>query len=316
MRLSVDEGRERTHPRLLRMPGGTAWRCVLSLAAFAVAYGVLQLALALFEVVLFGGFGQYVGALPDGTVRGAVPALYGVALNLLYLGIAVLAVRAVFDVRAGWTLSVTGRWRPRWFLVAGVVGALLAVLVGSLADTADTAGTGGSTGPGPRAAAGWVVVAVLVALSTAALEEVVLRGWLAQSVGALFGRPVVGLVLAAAASTTAFVWLRDPEPGAQTLLLAGTGLALFALVLATGGLEASFAVNAGLQLAFLVPLAAAYGLDTRAAGPDPDLTQLLAVLAAAAVLAALSARTGVARRGRPEGTTRNLSDLSDVRGVR
>lgn len=316
------EDEVRRHPRLLRIADSHWWRSVLSVVAFGFAFLCVQLGMTLFEVVLFGGFGGYLGQpMSDGTVTGPVPALYGVAINLLYVGLTVLAVRVGFGVTGGWILSVAGRWRWGWSGVCAVFGLVAGatIVVLGLVGLAGRVTTSEPEAPtlGALPAAGWVLLAVAVAVSTAALEEVAIRGWLAQSVGALVSSPRVGVLLAAGISTWAFVWLRGPVGPGETIVVASLGLVLFLLVWTTGGVEASIAVNAGLQLAVLAPLAARHGLDTAIADvPPTGLAELVVALAVTVALVVVGRRLRLQKRGRPEQETRELSDLSDVRGVR
>ena len=310
----------RPHPRLLRIPGSAWWRSVASVAVLGFVFLFAQLVLTLFEVVLFGGFGGYLGPVQaDGTLGGPVPVVYGVALNLLYVGAAVLAVRVGFGVTGGWLLSVAGRWRWGWsgICAAGAVVVALAVVVLGLTGLAGRV-TPSESHPATLAAApalGWLLLAVAVAVSTAALEEVAIRGWLAQAAGSLASSPVVGVLLAAAVSTAAFVWRRSPVGPGETATLAALGLVLFLLVWSTGGLEASMALNAGLQLAALAPWASRYGLDAAVDVPAAGPGELLVAVGVAAALALAGRRLGLQRRGRPEQETRELSDLSGLRGV-
>lgn len=311
-------GEGRLYPQLLRKPGLRPWQCAVGVLLFAALVVVVQVGLSLFEVVLFGGFGSSMGVQEDGSYGGPAPVLYGVLLDLAYVGFAVLAVAWAFTVGHGWIASVAARvrWRVALFALPALVVAVVLQLVltgvdGSRLVVADPAVAHEVAHP-----VGWAVVGVLVALSGALVDEVVLRGWLAQSFGALLPGERAALVLAAAVSCAGYVWWRDPSTAAEVVSVALVGLVLFAVATLTGGLEASFLVSAGLALALVVPYAAAHALDVTPAPRAATWVDVVVAAVAGAVAVVLARRGGAVTRGLPEGRGRTLSDLSQVRGVR
>ena len=308
----------RLYPQLLRKPGLRSWQCALSVFLFALFVLVVQVFLSLFEIVLFAGFGPVMGVQEDGSYGGPAPVLYGVALRLLYAVFAVAAVAWAFTVRPGWVASVAERIRWRvllWSLPALVVAAALQVLGtsvdGSALAPADPGLVHEVTNP-----VGWAVVGVLAALVGALMDEVVFRGWLGQSFGALLGGERAAVALAAVASAAGYAWWHDPSTPGEVVCVVLVGLVLFAVATLTGGLEASFVVSAGLALALLVPYAVSDGLDVAQGARAASWVDVVVAVVAGAVAVLLARRGGADRRGRPEGEQRTLSDLSQVRGVR
>ncbi len=313
----------RWYPQLLRRPGVNFVQCAVSLAAMAFLVAVVQVGLVLLEVIVFGGFGSTMGVQEDGSYGGPVPVLYGVLLGIIHIGFACLAVVVAFGVHPGWLTSVAAR--PRWKVVLAVLSALPMAAgvtwVGTLVEGSRLVPAPGSAGSAGGSVGGWIAVAVLVAVVSAALDEFVFRGWLAQTAGALLPGPRAALALSGAASALGFTWWRSPDGPVELVCTLLLGLVLFALVTLTGGLEAAVAVAVGISLALVVPYAAVYGLDVASAPRAASWADLAAGVVGGAV-AAVGARivgariVGAQRRGQPEGPARSLSDLSDLRGAR
>lgn len=318
MAVSASPVTGRLYPQLVRKPGVRVWQCLTSLVLLGVFVLVVQVALSLFEVVLFAGFGPIMGVQADGSYGGPAPVLYGVALRALYVAFAVAAVAWAFTVRPGWVASVAERIRWRVVLAVLPVVAVAALLqrLGTGLDGSRLAVADPATADSVANPAGWVTVALAVALVGALMDEVVFRGWLAQTFGALLPGERAGVVLAAVASTAGYAWWREPVGAVELVCVALVGLVLFAVATLTGGLETSFMVSAGLALALLVPYAAEQGLDVGYAPRPATWVDVVVALAAGTVGVLLARRAGAAHRGRPEGEGRALSDLSQVRGVR
>jgi uncharacterized protein len=308
----------RLYPQLVRKPGVRLWQCLMSLVLLGLFVLVVQVGLSLFEVVLFGGFGPMMGMQADGSYAGPAPVLYGVGLRVLYVAFAVMAVAWAFTVRPGWVASVAERVRWRVALVVLPVAVLAALLqlLGTAVDGSRLAVADPATARDVADPALWVAVAVLAALVGALTDEVVFRGWLAQTFGAVLPGERPALVLSAAASAAGYAWWREPQGAGEVVCVVAVGLVLFAVATLTGGLETPFMVSAGLALALLVPYAASTGLDVAWAPRSATWVDVVAALLAGTAGVLLARRAGAGHRGRPEGEARALSDLSQARGVR
>ncbi len=308
----------RWYPQLLRRPGVGVMQCAASLAAMAFLVAVVQLGLVLLEVIVFGGFGSLMGVQEDGSYGGPVPVLYRVLPQLLYIGFACVAVGVAFGVHPGWVASVAAgvRWRVSLAVLPGLPVAAGVTWVATLAeDSRLVPALPGSMGTAGGSVA-WIAIAVLVAVVSASMEEIVFRGWLAQTAGALLSSPPAALVLSGAASALGFAWWRRPDGPRELVCVLALGLVLFALVTITGGLEAAAAVAVGITLALVVPYAAVHGLDVASASRAASWADVAGAVVGGAVAAGGAHMAGAKRRGQPEGPARLLSDLSDLRGAR
>ena len=180
------------------------------------------------------------GSFSDGY---ALVASYGVVegvavvdLALASVVLVVLAVARWLNGRApGWTCSVEGRLRPGLLgccLVIGFVVLNAVYLLGG-------ADRSGGSGP-PEHAWIWVLLVLLTSPLQAAGEEFLFRGYVQQAVGALTGRTWA----AVGASALVFALMHGTQNAALFIDRLGFGLVAGAVVVATGGLEASIAVHA------------------------------------------------------------------------
>ncbi len=293
-------------------------QCAASLAAMAFLVAVVQLGLVLLEVIVFGGFGSLMGVQEDGSYGGPVPVLYRVLPQLLYISFACAAVGVAFGVHPGWLASVAAgvRWRVSLAVLPALPVAAGVTWVATLAeDSRLVPALQGSTGSAGGSVGGWIAIAVLVAVVSASMEEIVFRGWLAQTAGALLSSPPAALVLSGAASALGFAWWRRPDGPRELVCVLALGLVLFALVTITGGLEAAVAVAVGITLALVVPHAAVHGLDVASASRAASWADVAGAVVGGAVAMGGARIAGAKRRGQPEGPARSLSDLSDIRGA-
>jgi len=146
-----------------------------------------------------------------------------------------------------------------------------------------------------------IVLCLLTTPLQAAGEEFLVRGWITQSVGAWFARPLPGAVVAGLVSATVFALLH----GSQNLWLFGDrfvfGLVASYLVWRTGGLEAAVALHTISNISSIVPAALEGSLDDALTLTEaPVATVVLDVvmlLVAAFLVAWLARRDGLTRLG-------------------
>ncbi len=311
-------GQGRLYPQLLRRPGTRWWQAPVTLVLVGLFYGVLTLFLLLFEIGFYGGFGFAMGVQSDGSYGGQAPVLYSVVRLVVLAALVVTATCWAYTVRPGWLASVRARLRPR---------VLVATLPVALVAGFGTWGLAAGTGSAPRPAdpetvhavtdpAAWIAIGVLLALATGLLDEVAFRGWVTQALGSLVEDERVALAVSGLGGAVAYAWWHRTGSGTGLAVAVLVGLGLFTVATATGGLEAPFAVTAGLTAGLVVPYAGRYGLDVAMAPRPASWTDVVVVAVAGAAAVGLARLAGADRRGRPEGEQRALSDLSQVRGVR
>ena len=136
----------------------------------------------------------------------------------------------------GWLSSV--RPRLRWRYLGWCLLAAAAVLYGMVAVTALLSAQPLAWRPQPGIVAVLLVVGLVTPLQAAA-EEYLFRGYLLQALGSFFPNPWLGVVL----SSLLFAVLHGSQNLPLFLNRLAFGLLAAALVLATGGLEASIAAH-------------------------------------------------------------------------
>jgi membrane protease YdiL (CAAX protease family) len=253
-------------------------------------------------LVLLVGIGVAVGILAAAlavepetfdVAEGPVGFVFGNLLLAAAIPVSVAAVVLAFLRPPGWLMSVTLRLRWRWLAVcaAWLTGwALVTTAVWFLLD--------GVPSTGGEDALLLIGLCLLTTPLQAAGEEFLVRGWLSQSIGAWFARPVLGAVVAALASATVFALLH----GSQNAWLFGDrfvfGLVASYLVWRTGGLEAAIALHTISNVAAIVPSALEGTLDESLTLTEaPVGTVLLDVVT---LLLATALVVWLARRHRPE----------------
>lgn len=246
-----------------------------------------------------------------GAIDLAAPELTTSTWGNLYLnlGLAAMIPAAFVGLWAGFggrwrrVLSVTGRLR--WGYLLRSMALITPLWLVSL--TVGNVVTGQFSGPRPQDWIGLLVVSLFTTPLQATGEEIFLRGWLAQSIGAWFAKPVVATLVAGGISTVVFVALHG---SLDPWIIADIGsLAIAAAYLSwrTGGLEAAIAIHVvnNLLITFAGTLfgglEASY-VDGEAVGdPVSALTSVILMICATLVLTWLAKRDGLApaKRGAP-----------------
>jgi membrane protease YdiL (CAAX protease family) len=291
----------RPYPQLLRGPNYRWWRSLVSLAVVA---GALVVVLVLPWVAISVYWAATGAKRPDSAAidRWTVtaPGLAWTNLTLAALIVcAQLAVWGGFGWRPRWVASVAGGVRWSWLLRC----CLAAALVIGLGTAALVAADGGLSYR-PPGNAGLLALVVLVSTPLqAAGEEYFFRGWLNQAVGSLLPRAAPGAVVAALVSSTLFALAHGQQDPWLFVDRFGYGMVACWLVWRTGGLEASIALHAVLNLfAFGLAIASnqvADMLDQSAVTPIAALSDVALILVAALLLDQVARRTRVARLFQP-----------------
>lgn len=275
------------YPQLLRT-GAHPARLLIFCALFTVAGFVLVVSLLAQGILALGWLaagrpGELAAALAAGlafeTPLGLFATNVAIAATAL---IPVLLAVTVLRVRPGWLVSVRGRVRGRWLVASTVLAAVVLAPVVAVTLLARPQ-------PAPPADFAWFAV-IIVATSPlqAAAEELVFRGFLAQTLGALVSGPWLGVV-GPALIFAALHGAQDPWLFANRF---GFGVVMGILVWLTGGLEAAIAAHVLNNLAALGLAAVTATLPAArtmtAMAPAEALLGLVgyAVFAALAVLAA------------------------------
>jgi uncharacterized protein len=288
-------GEPRPYHQLLRSPSYRWWRPVVSLAVgIAVAF-VAVIGTAVVVGALLAAFGDGPAA-ESSLTEGPGGFLAGNLLIAVGTPVAMVAIVAGFLRPPAWLVSV--ELRPRWDWLARVSGVLVVwAVVGSLVWFV----LSGWPGTGGDQALLLIVLCLLTTPLQAAGEEFLVRGWITQSVGAWFARPLPGAVVAGLVSATVFALLH----GSQNVWLFGDrfvfGLIASYLVWRTGGLEAAIALHTISNISSIIPAALEGSLDdalTLTSAPVGTVAlDVVMLLVAAFVVVWLARRRGVTRLG-------------------
>lgn len=245
----------RPYPQVLRGPRHRWWRPVLSLVVLCGAGLVLLLAVAVASLVL-----QLTGLVdieafidPDDVGPGFLLANNLGLASLIPL--VAIAVRFGHGWRPRWVSSVVGGLRWRWLLLVAAVSGAIQIAGTAVLFVWD----GAPTGRGQDVALLLLVVALTTPLQAAG-EEYLFRGWMAQSLGSVFGHAAVGAVVTGALSATLFALAhgqQDPYLFADRFAF---GVLASALTWVTGGLEAAIAVHTMNNVVVFVPVILTGGL--------------------------------------------------------
>lgn len=241
------------------------------------------------------------GSFTDGYTRvvsyGVVEGVAIVNLALASVILVVLAVlRGVNGRSAGWICSVEGRLRVR-LLGGGLVIGLLVLNGVYLLVQGGGERQGGTV---PQHVWLWVLLVVLTSPLQAAGEEFLFRGYLQQAVGAITGRAPVAVVV----SAVVFALMHGTQDAALFADRLGFGLVAGAMVVLTGGLEASIAVHAANNVSsFCYAIAAGTLTQTRQITTSnwPATASNVLAYTICGVLAVLLSRLLGARRRSGEG---------------
>jgi membrane protease YdiL (CAAX protease family) len=287
-------GEPRPYHQLLRSPTYRWWRPVVSLAVGVALTFVMVIGAA----IVIGAFAAIVGgtASESSLTEGPGGFLAGNLLIAVGTPVAMAAVAVGFLRSPAWLVSV--ELRPRWDWLARVSVALVVwAVVGSLVWFL----LSGWPGTGGDQATLLIVLCLLTTPLQAAGEEFLVRGWITQSVGAWFARPLPGAVVAGLVSATVFALLH----GSQNAWLFGDrfvfGLVASYLVWRTGGLEAAVALHAISNISSIIPAALEGSLDdalTLTEAPVGTVAlDVVMLLVAASVVVWLARRRDVRRLG-------------------
>ncbi|MBF4160404.1 CPBP family intramembrane glutamic endopeptidase [Nocardioides acrostichi] len=288
-----------------------AW-VLLGVVALLVSVFVLQVAVSIPVAAVLLALGTPLSGLADKLGGDPVTPSFLALVNLGWAVMipAVIGVgRLVNGMRAGWLVSVTGRFRVRWFLTClglALVALVATLVVGALVpEQGDGVAMSGAVNSFTSTTRDFLLVVVLLTPLQAAGEEFVFRGYLTQGIGSAFARwPRVSAVVAVV--VPAFVFALAHGIGQDLPVFVDRfafGLVAGTLVLATGGLEAGIAMHV-LNNFVAFGLALTFGDMTSALNPTggswwslpTTLTQSLVYLLLAI---AIGRRRGLARAGAP-----------------
>jgi membrane protease YdiL (CAAX protease family) len=259
--------------------------------------------------MLFGiGIAVGLAELAAGNDAGSFDATTGVSgfvsgnlLLAMAIPVSMAAVTVGFLRPPTWLFSVALRMRWRWLARVSVW-----LVVWALGGTLLWVVLDGPPSTGGEDAALLIVLCLLTTPLQAAGEEFLMRGWLTQTIGAWFARPVPGAVVAGLASATVFALLH----GTQNAWLFGDrfafGLISSYLVWRTGGLEASIAMHTISNISAIIPSALEGTLDeslTISEAPIGTVAiDVVLLLIAAVIVVRLARRRDLQRLGPPPRT--------------
>jgi membrane protease YdiL (CAAX protease family) len=230
----------RPYQQLLRGPNLHWWRPLVGIAVVIGVTGVAVITIGTAFAAL--GPGADAGSADDGFDAWSVTPAGMLVTNLMLaalIPIAQLGVWAGFGWTPRWVGSVTGGIRWGW-----TVRCYLAVTVAMGAFTLATMLPFGGLSWGPEKDWAWLLLVVLISTPLqAAGEEYFFRGWICQTVGAMFARPVVGALIGGLLSTWLFALAhgqQDPWLFADRFVF---GAIACYLAWRTGGLEAGIAMH-------------------------------------------------------------------------
>ena len=250
------------YQHVVREPGRRWWRPFASFGVFAAVYLGISIAMGLvLGLVVVAGLSA--APDPEALVTGvglsgwtSVGALLAMNLALAALIPSVLIANKVAHRRpAGYTHSVTGRFRFGWF---GIVTAvltpiwLLYVVIAWFLEPVPLFTHVESLG----VTAALIAVCLLTTPLQAAGEEYFFRGWLVQNIGVAIPRPVVALVVPTVVSAGLFALAHGSFDPWIIVSLAAMAVAACWLTWRTGGLEAAVALHTVNNVVIIVGQAA------------------------------------------------------------
>lgn len=239
------------HPRLPK------WRPICALLAFLVVGGLtmtgVQLAALLIDQFAFGN------PMSEATTKVTPAIMLGLNLGLASLWpVGVLVQRVFFTGYSGSLISVTGRIRPRMFLVSLAVTVPIWTVYTYLFTTLNP----GKLAPLPLNTA--IALGAVVILTTplqAAAEEFAFRGLVGRVVGSFFASPRKAVVGGAVVSSIVFASAHFATDLWLIAYYFVFGLSLAMLAWRTRGLEMSIVVHA-VNNVWLMVGALLVGMDT------------------------------------------------------
>ncbi|MDO5722086.1 MAG: type II CAAX endopeptidase family protein [Actinomycetaceae bacterium] len=280
------------------------WRVLLGFLALVVASLILMTLVTLVPFLLdpMGALKSF-DAISSGQVDLNDLFFFSVLmLSLIVLiPVAFLATILGLRIRPGYLLSVADKMRWGWLaqcvLLASVVFVPFMLLSTFVLEES-------TINPVNNLGLALVLVVVLVPLQSAA-EELVFRGYLAQTVGALIPGRVVSLVVATVASTLLFAAAHGSFH--LTTFAALGAMAFFSMLLTwyTGGLEGAIAIHAVNNTTIFVMAALTGPLDALVTeGTDVGPAAFLVAMAldggSAALIAWSAKRRGLVRHHDPK----------------
>jgi uncharacterized protein len=170
--------------------------------------------------------------------------------------ITMVAVWAGQGWRPRWLASVVGGIRWRWMLGCAAISGVVMVVSSVLLFAVD----GWPQGEPEKHAVALLVIILFTTPLQAAGEEYFFRGWMTQSIGSLFSRPLLAAAVPALVTATLFAGAH----GSQNVWLFGDrfafGILASYLVWRTGGLEAGIAAHAVNNIVVFIPVILTGGL--------------------------------------------------------
>ncbi|MFP5346213.1 MAG: CPBP family intramembrane glutamic endopeptidase [Actinomycetes bacterium] len=304
-RWPAEAAEPRPYPSLLRGYRHRWWRSLVSLAIVVGCLAVLMFGTSIVAVVLLLASGAPIESLATQDQVNGLMAEPGFLLlnNLLLAALIPVSCLAVWGGHL---------WRPRW--VSSVAGGIRWRLLGqctvlSLVLVAASSAVvyaldGFPSGAAEPHAALLLAIVLLTTPLQAAGEEYFFRGWLTQTVGCLFARPVAAALVAGAVSATLFATAHGSQNIWLFLDRFAFGVLASYLAWRTGGLEAGIAAHAVNNLVVFVPVILTGGLEESLLVTDVPGGLLLADVVSLVVLGVVltwwARRRSVVRLYRPE----------------
>lgn len=171
-----------------------------------------------------------------------------------------LVSRLLHGIRPGWTTSVFGRMRWKYFFVCvglSVLALMATLAVGALMPATEQTPEMTGVNEFTSTTRDFLLVVILLVPFQAAGEEYLFRGYLTQAFGGLFNAPWVSRAAAVLVPALLFALAHGAQDPPIFVDRLAFGLVAGVLVIATGGLEAAIAMHVlnnfvafGLALAF------------------------------------------------------------------
>lgn len=240
------------YQQLHRARGGRAWRSVVGAVLLAgLGFGLMPVLWTFVFMAAGAAVGRDPQALLDELLNVTNITPWGLAYLVATLASLIpvtwLVTFVMHRLRPGWTTSVFGRMRWKYFAVClglAVVALFATLVVGALTPQ-EALPTGESTGLNEftRTSLAYLAIVVLVVPFQAAGEEYFFRGYLTQACGGLFSSLWVSRVVAVVVPAFLFALAHGAQDPPIFVDRLAFGLVAGVLVIATGGLEAAIAMH-------------------------------------------------------------------------
>lgn len=224
------------------------WKPVLVLVLLVVGYLVANVifSIAAFAIEFARGTMDMDQLMDPTTSMQMTPIIFGSALlSLVALWPISLLIHKTFypNRPVGALYSVVSRFRWRWAAKAAVIALVVQGIYYAIAMIVSPEGIG-LTGTGVvENALPWFLTIIVLMPVQAASEEIAFRGLLGRSVGALFARAGVAVVVALAVSTVAFGQAHFAGDPWLIAYYTGFGLLMGVVTWKTGGIEGAVALH-------------------------------------------------------------------------